>query len=128
MDTIQHAAHGAGMVLIPAEILGMHGEMITILATTFALVGALPDILGELEPEEPGGKKNWNWYVECHAGAVNRWMTVRWCWLITLPWLLHTWLDRFTHGEGRRWWIWRERLWMEALGWIIPAGLWWLIR
>jgi len=108
--------------------LGILSHGLTALATVFACIAAIPDVTGEAEPENPGESKRWNWYVECHQGAINEWMKRHWYLLFPLPWILHTWLDTFTHVEGKRWWIWNEGLWKELLGWVIAGvSLWWSI-
>lgn len=43
-----------------------------------------------------------------------------WHWLAFIPPItLHVLLDRLGHGEGKRWWVWKERLWLELLTWVI---------
>jgi hypothetical protein len=130
MDSLQHGVHGAVIVLLPACAVGctigdsdILSHAITALATVFACIGAMPDAAGEIEPENPGESKRWNWYIEAHQGAINRWMIDHWYYIFPVPWILHTWLDTFTHGEGKRWWVWNEGLWKEVVGWAVPVAV-----
>ena len=144
MDIVQHAAHGYLMVrLIEAGT----GTVLPLpLEAGSALVGALPDLIGMYGTLIL--KDDWRLYTHAHEpyrfvqvvqrsfkNGVRSDMTVNevpahkatiaW-WLRWLPpYGLHLFLDKHTHGTGKRWWVWRERLWLEIVGWIVTAGVWW---
>lgn len=113
MDTGMHAAHGALMMAIftndPWYIL------------ISAIVGALPDLVGWAEKLINKGPNDGGWYEISHAPpGYWPWLSLLKC---TPPYCLHIWLDRFTHGEGKRWWVKGERLSWEIWGWVITILL-----
>lgn len=75
------------------------------------LLGVLPDVIGYIEKIIKRNPTAWGWYSKIHYD---------WWWLWIIPPIgLHVLLDRFTHGEGKRWWIYKERLWLEVLLWLL---------
>jgi hypothetical protein len=81
------------------------------------ILGMLPDIIGWAEKIIYNNPYAWEWYGKIHRD---------WWWLWWIPPIgLHVLLDRFTHGIGKRWWVLKERLWMEVLVWIVM--LFWLM-
>lgn len=86
-----------------------------------AFMGALPDIIGAhgnyIEHD------NWNEYTVAHSGSVADVLKY-------VPMYgLHLYTDSFTHSQGHRWWKWNERLWLEALLWIINfIVIGWMVR
>jgi len=106
MDILQHSVQG-----------GLITSVITndpyIIATGAAL-GALPDIIGYAE-KLIFKNESWQWYLAAHK--------LKWYYLWCLPYSLHIILDKFTHGDGKRWWKLKERLWLEIVGWILTLGM-----
>lgn len=76
-----------------------------------ALISSIPDIGGEIKAHI--FKDKYKFYDSCHFGKINKYL--KW-----LPiWGLHTFQDKFLHGEGKRWWVLKERGWYEIFTWII---------
>jgi hypothetical protein len=117
MDTVQHVAHGILISEITLKICEASNSYSVVLLTVLYFLNVtaslLPDLIGWLEKIKHNDNSKWNWYKKVHEISLDNF-------LIYIPGgLLHIWLDSFMHGEGKRWWIWNERLWLEILGWII---------
>lgn len=126
MDTLNHATTGFLLGYIPTQNYVVGGVC--------AVVGILPDVVADLHSL---GKPKWTefskwWYDSAHSYKL-------WYLNILPPALLHIFLDRFCHGEGKRWYAvdnnwhyfnpfkwFRERVWMETLSWLILLILTWL--
>jgi len=83
------------------------------LAVVVGLYNALPDI---------------PMYFHCAFLTVrNRKLTIDWYYYHKfhrdLAWLFpaHVALDTISHGKGKRWWRWDEKLHYEIIGWLILA-------
>ena len=86
-----------------------------------AIVGAFPDLMGEAERLWKGDRSLWNWYVIAHAPpGYYHWLSFL---KFSPPYMLHIWLDSFTHGEGKSWWKLDERLHWEIIAWMITLFL-----
>ena len=102
MDTIQHAYAGYLISLVLCNSL--------IFIAIMVFFGILPDLGGWLEKLIYKDNTRWNWYLYLHTNY----------WLCLIPsYGMHILLDKFTHGKGKRWWILKERLWLEILVWTI---------
>lgn len=123
MDTVNHATTGFLTTAIPTSFISI--EYSIVLGIIGALLMALPDIIGELYAYFKND--NYEMYNKIHKNQI---------WL--LKWIphirLHTYLDSFSHGEGRRWYagIWyeyfmpnryREMMWLESFMWIVNIFL-----
>jgi len=78
-----------------------------------ALIGALPDLIGIY-----GNYilyDNWNLYLSAHSGSIYNILRY------TIIYTIHPYLDTFMHGEGKEWWIWNQRLWLEIVIILINA-------
>ena len=85
------------------------------LALTGAFFGALPDLFGAYG--NLVRHDQWKLYISAHAG--HRGEILRY-----IPmYRLHLFVDSFTHGQGRRWWVWNERLWLEAALWGVNLAI-----
>jgi hypothetical protein len=94
---------------------------IWVLALAGAFFGALPDLFGAY-----GNlirHDQWKLYTSAHAGPrgeILRYVPMYW---------LHLFVDSFTHGQGKRWWIWDELLWVEVALWMVNlAIIAWFVR
>jgi hypothetical protein len=108
-DTICHATQG-GLLMI-APFIGRIRRKVWIwaLALTGAFFGALPDLFGAYG--NIVRHDQWKLYMSAHAGSMGQILRY-----IPMYWL-HLFVDSFTHGPGKRWWIWNERLWIEVTLW-----------
>jgi hypothetical protein len=120
-DTICHATQGGLMALAPFIARTRKKVWIWTLFLTGALVGALPDLIGAY-----GNlirRDHWRFYNYAHAGPMGeilRYVPMYW---------LHLFVDSYTHGPGKRWWIWDERLWLEVALWGVNlAVIAWFVR
>lgn len=124
MDTVQHVAHGFIISAITEKIACHFEAGITLVAILYfanIFASLLPDLAGWLEKVHYNDKSRWNWYKSLHRIDFNNF-------LVFIPGgLLHIWLDSFCHADGKRWWIWNERLWLEILGWIVTLVVAYLI-
>lgn len=111
MDSIQHSFAGYLMAFV------FFSNIYLILICI--LLGAIPDLMGWLEKVVYHDPKAWSWYAKIHY----EWWPL---WFIP-PIGLHVFLDRLTHGPGKRWWVWKERLWLEILAWLILIVIWRLL-
>jgi hypothetical protein len=94
---------------------------IWVLALAGAFFGALPDILGAYG--NLVRHDQWKLYMSAHAGPRGRILRY-----VPMYWL-HLFVDSFTHGPGKRWWIWNERLWVEVALWVVNfAIIAWFVR
>lgn len=108
-DTICHATQGGLLLLSPFIARIRKKFWLWALFLTGAFFGALPDLLGAYGNLVRGDR--WRLYVSAHSGrigAILRYVPMYW---------LHLFIDSFTHGPGKRWWIWNERLWIETALW-----------
>lgn len=114
MDTVMHAIHGALMMMALSD-----NPWYIIIS---AFVGAFPDIMGEAEKIFKKDRKKWGWYKIAHAPpGYYGWLSYL---KFTPPYMLHIWLDSFTHTEGKnRWWIKGEGLSYEIWAWVITLLL-----
>lgn len=107
MDILSHITQGFLIGYVPTGSIAV--------GVVTGVMAGVPDIGGEIMARL--GKDGYKWYDSTHKGRINKFM--RWF----PPWGLHTWLDSFSHGAGKRWWVWKERLWLELLIWIINIYL-----
>ena len=114
-DTICHATQG-GLLMI-APFIGRIRRKVWIwaLALTGALFGALPDLFGAYG--NLVRHDQWKLYMSAHAGSLEQILRY-----IPMYWL-HLFVDSFTHGPGKRWWIWNERLWIEVALWVFNIAV-----
>lgn len=113
MDTISHSIHGViiyrilDLWVIPD---GNYWEAYLL----FAFMGALPDLIGYYGNLRDS---DYSLYNEVHA--------LKWTNPIVYlpPALLHVFLDSFTHGAGKRWWVFTERLYLYIWNIIITLVL-----
>lgn len=127
MDTIMHGVHGA---LIRYSLIPHKGY-----AIVGAIEGIAPDLMGALEKliksDKPflkrlSDQRYWKWYEKSHLLPSE--LLHIFALAYTFPAIgLHIYLDSFTHSEGKRWWVWNERLWLEILLWAITLILCYLI-
>ena len=111
MDTLNHGVAGYLIfktVGLPEPVSIVHG-----------VISMMPDIIGFIEKIYYWDSQRWNWYSKVHQ---LKWMRV------IFGWGLHIFLDKYTHGEGKRWWKWNERLWVEVLSWLVLIIFWIFIR
>jgi|GEM_PF-2532677 len=120
-DTICHATQG-GLLLLSPFIARLRKKVwVWAIFLTGAFFGALPDLFGAYGNLIRGDR--WRLYVSAHSGrigAILRYVPMYW---------LHLFVDSFTHGAGKRWWIWDERLWIEVTLWVVNlAVIAWFVR
>jgi membrane-bound metal-dependent hydrolase YbcI (DUF457 family) len=108
MDTINHAVWGYALAKGLEGSLGFESGAFE---AGMMFAGALPDVIGFAEKVIKNDYKTYKWYNKAH----NDWKLLRWL----PPYGLHIGLDKLTHGEGQRWWYWKERLWFEVLSWLM---------
>ena len=82
---------------------------IWVLALAGGFFGALPDLFGAYG--NVVRHDHWRLYISAHGG---RWGEI--LRFVPMYWL-HLFIDSYTHGPGRRWWMWNERLWVELALW-----------
>jgi hypothetical protein len=99
MDTLQHMLHG----YIMADAVGASIETSTI----SAYIGGYADFVGQV------GKLDGTGYL-----VYNNAHKFHWTNFILPQHGLHTFIDLFTHNEGSRWWKWKERMYIEIIGWL----------
>lgn len=130
MDIVQHGAHGFLMAKAFEYFSGIDASLS--LEISSAVAGALPDLIGvagqliERNSDDP-----WRLYNLAHKGYVGEFFLRRvWLYWLRLmpPYFLHIWLDTLCHDPGKRWWVWKERMWMEIVGWIISIILFVILR
>jgi hypothetical protein len=145
MDTLQHAYDGYVIAKAIEVITGV--DLPGAAEFGSALVGALPDLIGEAErvikhdvprlfgraaSELPMRSGLWNWYNLVHTGMKNGKRT--WWWYIRFvpQWGKHILKDRFTHmsmGARRDWYppagLWREDF-LKALAYCWPNWVGWI--
>ena len=135
MDTLQHG-YLPGLVVAMAQ---WSWEQMLVAG----FIAAFPDIVGFIEKvvKWKSDATTWNWYIEAHKdmywklalalGTMNLlfgllalpvFSSFTSSWLLTLSagcfgYAVHLLLDKQTHGAGKRWWIFGERLWAEMLVW-----------
>lgn len=106
MDAGFHIVSGFLTGYVPLSFVSKTAGVIA--GSLNAIAGGLPDI-----PFNSG------WYEKAHAGQISK--VMRW-----IPgWGLHLWIDKHTHGEGKRWWVWNERMWVEPVGWAMVVLIIW---
>ena len=120
-DTFCHGTQGGMFVLAPLLSRIQDRTWLWILVFLGVVVGALPDLFGAY------GlfilNDHWALYVNAHSGAIAGVLKY-----IPMYWL-HLLVDSITHGEGHRWWVWNERLWLEILLWAVNGlVIWWLVK
>jgi hypothetical protein len=108
-DTICHATQGGLLLLAPFIARVRRKAWIRVLALTGAFFGALPDLFGAYG--NLVRHDHWTLYIDAHAGPLGKILRY-----VPMYWL-HLFVDSFTHGAGKRWWVWDERLWVEATLW-----------
>jgi hypothetical protein len=114
MDTLMHAVHGGLMMAAISD-----NPWYIFLS---AIIGALPDLIGEAERIYKKDNSLWNWYNIAHAqpGYYGVLSYLK----FTPPYMLHIWLDSFTHTEGKnRWWVKNEGLSYEISAWLFTILL-----
>ena len=120
-DTICHATQGGLMMLAPFIARIRRKVWIWALALAGAFFGALPDLFGAYG--NMVRHDQWKLYISAHAGQrgeILRHIPMYW---------LHLFVDSFTHGAGKRWWVWNERLWVEIALWAVNlAIIAWFVR
>lgn len=85
------------------------------LGLTGAVFGALPDLVGAYGILFRDDR--WSLYNVAHFGklrAILKYVPMYW---------LHLKVDSYTHGTGRRWWVWDERLWVEVTLWVVNLSV-----
>jgi len=85
------------------------------------VLGMLPDVIGAygniIEND------NWKLYRRAHHGDIEQ--VLRYVPMYSL----HLYLDSEMHGEGRRWWRYDERLWLEIVLWVVNVMvIVWLVK
>lgn len=94
-----------------------------------ALAGMSPDIIGWVA-RVIGDSRSWHVYNLAHDSenfaygcvaviAISLFFGSVIPAFCTFAYGLHLLLDWQTHGEGKRWWVWNERLYLEILSWVI---------
>lgn len=108
MDTVQHTAQGYIVGKLISSICGFMEEFAYIFILINTVGGFLPDAIGWLEKIVFKDSSRWNWYQWAHnyKNPLN----------LVPGYLLHIFLDTFTHGKNKRWWIKEENLHLEILG------------
>lgn len=107
MDIINHATQG---FLLSYYLFYFLPEKIRlIISIIYGIIGTLPDVIGDIYAKYD----NYKMYDRLH----NLKITIKNFILFTF--FLHTYQDKFLHGEGKRWWILKERMWYEILTWIL---------
>ncbi|HUI09347.1 MAG TPA: hypothetical protein VL221_03410 [Bacteroidota bacterium] len=110
-DTICHATQGGLLMLAPFIARIRKKAWLWTLGAVGAFFGALPDIVGAYGIIIRGDQ--WRLYNVAHFGKLKRILQY-------VPmYSLHLYVDSFTHGPGKRWWEWNERLWLEVLLWVV---------
>jgi len=110
-DTICHATQGGLLLLAPFIARIRKKAWIWTIGAVGAFFGALPDIVGAYGLMVRGDQ--WRLYNIAHFGKLKRVLEY-----VPMYWL-HLYVDSFTHGNGKRWWAWDERLWVEVALWLI---------
>ncbi len=110
-DTVCHATQGGLLLLAPFIPRITKKAWLWTLAGTGAFFGALPDLLGAW-----GNfvlHDHWRLYGSAHFGSIAAVLQ------FVPMYGLHLAVDAITHGPGRNWWFWSERLWMDLLLWAL---------
>jgi hypothetical protein len=120
-DTVCHATQGGLLLLSPFIAWIRRKAWIRVLVLTGALFGALPDIIGAYGLFVH--HDHWKLYNSAHSGQIEEILGY-------VPmYRLHLFVDSFTHGSGKRWWVWNEMLWVETALWGINlAVIAWFVR
>ncbi len=108
-DTVCHATQGGLLLLAPFLVFLRKKVWLWTLAGLGAFFGALPDLIGAW-----GNfilHDHWRLYGSAHYGAIAQ--VLRYVPMYGL----HLSVDAATHGPGKHWWFWSERLWMDVLLW-----------
>lgn len=120
MSTPQHLLHGVILGKISVIVVSLFVFIPTCIAVfiigVFGIMGGINDILPAVENTSFNANKwtKWESYKKHHT--YNK--------LCIFPsYFLHIFLDSFTHGEGKRWWIVNERLSWEIVGIILSVLL-----
>jgi hypothetical protein len=109
------------MLLAPFIATIRRKVWILVLVLAGAFFGALPDLFGAYG--NLVRHDQWKLYISAHAGSWRRILRY-----VPMYWL-HLSVDSFTHGPGKRWWIWNERLWVEIALWVVNlAIIAWFVR
>jgi hypothetical protein len=120
-DTICHATQGGLLLLAPFIARIRKKVWVWLLFLTGAFFGALPDLFGAFGNLVHHDR--WKLYTAAHSGRweeIFRYVPMYW---------LHLFIDSITHGPGKRWWVWHERLWIEAALWGVNfAVIAWFVR
>ena len=120
-DTVCHATQGGLMLLAPFIARIRRKIWIWALALVGAFFGALPDLFGAYG--NLVRQDRWRLYNAAHTGPIHdilRYVPMYW---------LHLYVDSFTHGPGKRWWMGDERLWLEITLWLVNiAVIAWFVR
>lgn len=128
MDTINHCTTGFLTTAIPCTLLGLPMPWIIGIGIAGAIIGGLPDILGELYAHIK--KDNYIMYNRLHSGDISKIFKS----MLIYPYIIHISLDKVCHGAGERWyagvwyeylmpWKWREMMWLEMFMWLINLFL-----
>ena len=96
MDILNHTVGGF--------LLGYYPTQSLTVGIASGLIASVPDII-------PLITCDYKLYDKIHQ--FKHWMS----WIP--PITLHVFLDKFGHGEGKRWWVWKERMWLELGTWVI---------
>jgi len=114
-DTICHATQGGLLMLAPFIARIRKRTWLWILGGVGAFFGALPDIVGAYGLVVRDDQ--WRLYSVAHFGKLKQVLQY-----VPMYWL-HLYVDSYTHGTGRRWWVWDERLWVEVSLWLVNAAV-----
>jgi hypothetical protein len=119
-DTICHATQGGLLLLAPFFPRIRKRVWLWILCFIGAGFGSLPDLIGAYGNTVL--HDHWMLYDQAHFGRLASILQY-------VPmYELHLLVDSFTHGQGKRWWIWDERLWVEILLWVVNGVvIWWMV-
>jgi hypothetical protein len=120
-DIICHGVQGGLIVAAPLLSRLKRRKWIWSIVVFGVFLGALPDLIGAhgnfVEYD------NWGEYVLAHQGEIAD------VFKYVPMYGLHLFLDRYTHGEGIRWWVAGERLWLETVLWFVNfIAIWWMVR
>jgi len=114
-DTLCHATQGGLLMLAPFIARIRKKFWIWVLGAVGAFFGALPDIVGAYGLVVRGD--GWRLYNIAHFGRLKQVLQY-----VPMYWL-HLYVDSYTHGAGRRWWAWDERLWLEVTLWVVNGAV-----
>jgi hypothetical protein len=121
MDTGCHIVQGYLVIAVPVSIISPKAGII--LGIISGLAAAVPDVAGEIYAhylEKDGYKYRMYGLLHERGNLFSRMMSY-------IPgYYLHIMQDRFLHKPGKRWWIWKERMWYEIIAWVLNIILIWI--